>query len=183
MVEGSMHNSFMHSLLAKGRLLYTHDRDDRRLCARGCSEIGERDTQLQLLRAGDARAAVDLQGAQVVRHARRPRLHRAVDSLRRDAAGADRGDRRAPARRPRGDPAGDDAEPGVLQDDLHRPAERARRRGRASQAALDADRRLHRRARADAVRAGARAPARGRRSAVVHRDRGPLQAELRRRAA
>src|SRR5919199_1386822 len=24
-VEGSRHNSFMHSLLAKGRLLYTHD--------------------------------------------------------------------------------------------------------------------------------------------------------------
>src|SRR5436190_5260223 len=24
-VEGSIHNSFMHSLLAKGRLLYTHD--------------------------------------------------------------------------------------------------------------------------------------------------------------
>jgi hypothetical protein len=25
-VEGALHNSFMHSLLAKGRLLYTHDR-------------------------------------------------------------------------------------------------------------------------------------------------------------
>ena len=25
MVEGAVHNSFMHSLLAKGRLLYTHD--------------------------------------------------------------------------------------------------------------------------------------------------------------
>src|SRR6185295_7500897 len=24
-VEGTVHNSFMHSLLAKGRLLYTHD--------------------------------------------------------------------------------------------------------------------------------------------------------------
>ena len=30
MVEGAVRNSFMHSLLAKGRLLYTHDDDDRR---------------------------------------------------------------------------------------------------------------------------------------------------------
>jgi len=29
-VEGTVRNSFMHSLLAKGRLLYTHDEDDRR---------------------------------------------------------------------------------------------------------------------------------------------------------
>jgi uncharacterized protein len=49
-VEGSIRNSFMHSLLAKGRLLYTHDETITDLCAR-LSEIGERDTQLQLLRA------------------------------------------------------------------------------------------------------------------------------------
>jgi len=49
-VEGSVHNSFTHSLLAKGRLLYTHDDTIADLCAR-LSEIGERDTQLQLLRA------------------------------------------------------------------------------------------------------------------------------------
>ena len=36
-VEGSVHNSFMHSLLAKGRLLYTHDRDDRRSLRAGCA--------------------------------------------------------------------------------------------------------------------------------------------------
>jgi hypothetical protein len=48
--EGSIRNSFMHSLLAKGRLLYTHDETITDLCAR-LSEIGERDTQVQLLRA------------------------------------------------------------------------------------------------------------------------------------
>ena len=50
MVEGSVRNSFMHSLLAKGRLLYTHDQTIADLCA-GLGEIGERDTQVQLLRA------------------------------------------------------------------------------------------------------------------------------------
>src|SRR5206468_8161926 len=33
-VEGSVRNSFMHSLLAKGRLLYTHDETIAALCAR-----------------------------------------------------------------------------------------------------------------------------------------------------
>src|SRR5262249_18439908 len=50
-VEGSIRNSFMHSFLAKGRLLYTHDETIGDLCAR-LHEIGTRDTQLQLLRAG-----------------------------------------------------------------------------------------------------------------------------------
>jgi hypothetical protein len=50
LAEGSIRNSFFHSYLAKGRLLYTHDDTIRDLCAR-LSEIGERDTQLQLLRA------------------------------------------------------------------------------------------------------------------------------------
>ena len=49
-VEGSVRNSFMHSLLTKGRLLYTHDRTIADLCD-GLREIGERDTQMQLLRA------------------------------------------------------------------------------------------------------------------------------------
>jgi hypothetical protein len=49
-VEGSIHNSFMHSFLAKGRLLYTHDQTIADLCAR-LDEIGERDTEVQLLRA------------------------------------------------------------------------------------------------------------------------------------
>ncbi len=49
-VEGSLHNSFMHSLLAKGRLLYTHDPTIADLFAR-LQDIGERDTEAQLLRA------------------------------------------------------------------------------------------------------------------------------------
>lgn len=49
-VEGAVRNSFMHSLLAKGRLLYTHDDTITALCGR-LHEIGERDTQLQLLAA------------------------------------------------------------------------------------------------------------------------------------
>jgi hypothetical protein len=48
--EGSIRNSFVHSLLAKGRLLYTHDETIADLCAR-LREIGDRDTHLQLLRA------------------------------------------------------------------------------------------------------------------------------------
>jgi hypothetical protein len=47
-VEGSLRNSFIHSLLAKGRLLYTHDETIGALCER-LTILGERDTQLQLL--------------------------------------------------------------------------------------------------------------------------------------
>jgi hypothetical protein len=50
MVEGSLRNSVMHSFLAKGRLLYTHDQTIADLCNR-LRELGERDTQIQLLRA------------------------------------------------------------------------------------------------------------------------------------
>ena len=49
-VEGSLRNSFMHSLLAKGRLLYTHDQTIADLCA-SLADIGDRDTQVQLVRA------------------------------------------------------------------------------------------------------------------------------------
>ena len=49
-VEGSVRNSFMHSFLAKGRLLYAHDRTVGDLCA-ALREIGARDTRVQLLRA------------------------------------------------------------------------------------------------------------------------------------
>lgn len=47
-VEGAVRNSFMHSLLAKGRLLYTHDPTIADLCAK-LQEIGERDKQMQFL--------------------------------------------------------------------------------------------------------------------------------------
>jgi hypothetical protein len=49
-VEGAVRNSFMHSLLAKGRLLYTHDETIAALCAR-LHEIGERDSRIQLFAA------------------------------------------------------------------------------------------------------------------------------------
>lgn len=49
-VEGSTHNSFVHSFLAKGRLLYTHDPTIADLCA-SLHAIGTRDATVQLLRA------------------------------------------------------------------------------------------------------------------------------------
>jgi uncharacterized protein len=52
-VEGSARNSFTHSFLAKGRLLYTHDQTIADLCTR-LADRGERDAQMQLLRAATA---------------------------------------------------------------------------------------------------------------------------------
>jgi hypothetical protein len=49
-VEGAIRNSFDHSLLAKGRLLYTHD-DSIATLFQSLQGIGERDTQIQLLSA------------------------------------------------------------------------------------------------------------------------------------
>src|SRR3954465_10675603 len=40
-VEGSLQNSFMHALLVKGRVLYTHDDAIERLCS-GLRELGAR---------------------------------------------------------------------------------------------------------------------------------------------
>src|SRR5258708_24705590 len=50
MVESSVRNSFLHSFLLKGRLLYTHDPTIADLYAE-LTGIGDRDTQLQLLQA------------------------------------------------------------------------------------------------------------------------------------
>ena len=50
LVEGQVQNSFIHALLVKGRLLYTHDDSIARLCA-GLQEMGARDRHIQLLRA------------------------------------------------------------------------------------------------------------------------------------
>jgi hypothetical protein len=50
MVQGSVQNSFMHSFLAKGRLLYTHDDTIAQLW-RTLHALGERDRELQLLNA------------------------------------------------------------------------------------------------------------------------------------
>lgn len=49
-VEGSVRSSFMHSFLARGRLLYAHDPTIATLCAT-LDGMGRRDQQLQLLRA------------------------------------------------------------------------------------------------------------------------------------
>src|SRR5690242_4590813 len=58
LVEGSFRNSFMHSLLAKGRLLYTHDETIAGLCEQ-LHAIGERDNNLALLSAaGSALPAI-----------------------------------------------------------------------------------------------------------------------------
>lgn len=50
LVEGSVQNSFMHALLVKGRLLYSHDETIARLCE-GLRDLGSRDREIQLLRA------------------------------------------------------------------------------------------------------------------------------------
>src|SRR5215472_5358586 len=52
-VEGAIVSSFEHSFLAKGKVLYTHDDTIAELCRR-LQVIGERDIQMQLLRAGCA---------------------------------------------------------------------------------------------------------------------------------
>jgi hypothetical protein len=49
-VEGSVRNSFMHSFLAKGRLLYTHDATIATLFE-SLREMGERDREIALFRA------------------------------------------------------------------------------------------------------------------------------------
>ncbi len=49
-VEGATRNSFLHSFLAKGRLLYAHDPSVARLCET-LGDLGGRDRQLELLRA------------------------------------------------------------------------------------------------------------------------------------
>jgi len=50
LAEGAIHQSFMHSFLAKSRVLFTHDDTIADLCER-LRTIGERDTHLALLEA------------------------------------------------------------------------------------------------------------------------------------
>src|SRR5688500_4855265 len=51
LAESAVHQSFMHSFLAKSRVIFTHDDSIAALCA-GLQGIGERDTRLALLEAG-----------------------------------------------------------------------------------------------------------------------------------
>jgi len=53
LVEGSLRNSFAHSFLAKGRILYTHDETIAGLCSE-LGRVGERDTEVRLLSAATA---------------------------------------------------------------------------------------------------------------------------------
>lgn len=55
-VEGSLRNSFLHSMLAKGRLLYTHDETIAALCE-SLALLGGRDNQVQLLGAASGALA------------------------------------------------------------------------------------------------------------------------------
>jgi hypothetical protein len=50
MVEGSVHNSFMHAFLAKGKLIYTHDETIADLCTR-LQAMGSRDAAIQAMNA------------------------------------------------------------------------------------------------------------------------------------
>jgi hypothetical protein len=50
MVEGSVHNSFMHAFLAKGKLIYTHDETIADLCTR-LQAMGSRDAAIQVMNA------------------------------------------------------------------------------------------------------------------------------------
>ncbi len=116
-------NSFMHSFLAKGRLLYTHDDTIADLCARlhehrraryaRCSCCARRRARCRPIYKAHkwlvTRGDLDYTALWILY---------AATSLARD-----RGHQRRPAGRPRGDSAGAGAQPGVLQDDLHRSAE------------------------------------------------------------
>ena len=50
LIEGSVHNSFCHALLAKGKILYSHDPSIADLLER-VHTFGDRDTRIQLLHA------------------------------------------------------------------------------------------------------------------------------------
>ena len=87
-VEGATGQSFMHSFLAKGRLLYTHDDTIATLCRR-LELIGERDTQLQLLRAATHALAPIYKAHKFFADPRRSRIHVALAPVRGDPIGAD----------------------------------------------------------------------------------------------
>ena len=92
------------------------------LCAQ-LHEIGERDTQLQLLAAATHALPPIYKAHKWFSRAATWTTRRCGSSTRRHSLAQDRGDRRAAAGRPRGDPAGDEAESRLLQDRLYRPAQ------------------------------------------------------------
>ena len=71
-----MRNSFMHSLLAKGRLLYTHDETIAALCARAAARSASATRQLQLFARGRRTRCPAIDKAHKwLRHARRSGVH------------------------------------------------------------------------------------------------------------
>ena len=179
MVEGSVQNSFMHSLLVKGRLLYTHDDTITTLC-QGLAELGARDREIQLLRAATyalpavykahkwlvTRGDLDYTALWI--------LYAATPLAEMEVVGA-------------GLVAGREVIPQALErnpaffrvvytDLLNRP-----RRARASKRRSPRWTSISRRA-PQRVRPGARLPAPRRRGALLLGDREPLQAQPRRRA-
>ena len=64
-VEGAIRNSFAHSFLTKGRLLYTHDPTIAELC-RTLAHIGARDRDIQLLRAASSALGSPVATASIV---------------------------------------------------------------------------------------------------------------------
>ena len=172
----------MHSLLAKGRLLYTHDETIADLCER-LRELGARDTEIQLLRAATARAAADLQGAQVARS-------RAATSTT-PRSGSSTPPRRWPQIEVIGAGLVADREviPQAMKlnpalfETIYTDLLNAKKTATNVAGGARRGRSLPGRAGAVAVRAGHRLPARGRRSALVQRDRESLQAALRRQRA
>ncbi len=177
-VEGAVRNSFMHSLLAKGRLLYTHDETIADLCAR-LHEIGERDTQVQLLAAAThalgpidkahkwfvTRGDLDYTALWI--------LYAATPLARIEVIGARLlADREVIPQAMKLNPA--------FFKTIYADLLNTKKTRKSVQAALDAIDGYVAAAGVHAVPAGARSPARSGRSAVIDRDRGPLQAELQR---
>ena len=172
-------NSFMHSLLAKGRLLYTHDHDDRRplfaaarrsaSATRRCSSWLRRPAQLPAIDKAHkwfiTRGDLDYTALWI--------LYAATPLAKIEVIGARLlADREVIPQALKLNPAFFKTVYTDLLNDEEDHEECASCAGR--------DRRLPAQRAPTSVRAGDRSPARGRRSAVVHRDRRPLQAELRR---
>ena len=164
-VEGAVRNSFMHSLLAKGRLLYTHDRDDRRpvraaaarsaSATRSCSCCARRRSALPPIDKAHkwfvTRGDLDYTALWIL-YAATPLAQIEVIGARLLA------DREVIPQALKLNPAFFKT---IYADLLNAKKTREERAGGARR-----DRRLPRRARAGAVRAGARAPARGGRGAL-----------------
>ena len=166
----------MHSLLAKGRLLYTHDETIAALCAR-LHEIGERDTQLQLFAAAThALPSIDKAHKWFVTRGDLDYtalwiLYAATPLARIEVMGARLlADREVI-------PQAMKLNPAFFQTVYTGPAQREEDAARTCRPRWTRSTATWRSAR-PRCSARPRSPARGGRSALGHRDRGPLQAQL-----